>query len=87
MNIENLVEHMEFLNPKALTIDGYDDCIIGICTGIALSNPVFLYDEEKIINKLSECMTEEEASEFYFFNIHGAYMGENTPIFLSHLIP
>jgi hypothetical protein len=35
-----------------------------------------------IIKKLSEEMSEEEALEYYDYNILGGYFGEQNPIFL-----
>lgn len=65
-------------------IDGHDDAIIGVasqCGGM----DVLLYDEEKIIEKLQEDMTRDEAVEHFHFNIAGAYLGPNTPMFLMEI--
>ena len=63
---------------------GYDDCIIGICH--RFNQPTIVaYDKELIIRKImlsSEC-SYEDASEFFDFNIIGAYMGELTPCFID----
>jgi hypothetical protein len=42
-----------------------------------------LYDAEKCIDILvkRDGMTEEEASEFFFFNTIGAWVGPGTPLF------
>ena len=42
-----------------------------------------VYSVDKIIGILSEEMSEEEAREFYEYNILGAYMGDMTPIYVS----
>ena len=42
-----------------------------------------VYSVDKIIGILSEEMSEEEAREFYEYNILGAYMGEMTPIYVN----
>jgi hypothetical protein len=34
---------------------------------------------------MEDDMTWEEAEEYYNYNIVGAYMGENTPVFLTFL--
>lgn len=69
-------------NPAALTIDGFDEAIIGIgrrggCPSLAI------YDYDKIIRILERTMTPADAVEYYEFNIAGAYMGENTPIVVT----
>lgn len=90
-------EEIAEINEEALIIDGFDSAIIGMAERINLG-PVVAYDEEKIIDILisqmeiedTEGMTEEEiqsekeimAIEYYEYNIKGAWMGENTPIFI-----
>lgn len=67
----------------AIILDGFDDCIIGLTEEFG-NNIRILYSTEKIIDKLmldSE-MTEEDAWEYYSFNIVGGYYGEQNPIFL-----
>lgn len=66
-----------------LTMDGYDDCIVGVVERFG-QPPIVCYDKNKVIQKLmSDNMTEEEAEEFFYFNQIGAYVGENTPCFLN----
>lgn len=77
------LEAIEELNPKALKADGFDDAIIGV--GAVCSNPeILVYDANKCIKILMERdgMDYEEASEFFDFNVRGAYMGEGTPMFV-----
>ena len=67
-------------------INGFDDCIVGIVERIKLV-PMICYDQDKIISKLirEEQMTWDEAQEHFEFNIRGAYVGEDTPCFLTSL--
>jgi hypothetical protein len=68
-------------NPAALTADGYDDAIIGI--GSRCGQPdLIVYDVETVIEILMQDMSEEEAREFFDFNIGGSWVGEGTPIWL-----
>ena len=73
-------------NPDALKADGFDEAILGIASRCA-QRDVIAYDVDKIIQILMDRdgMTEEEAQEFFEFNIIGSYMGENTPIFITRL--
>jgi hypothetical protein len=73
---------IEFEIP-AMFLDNYDDEIIDLI--ISFDNYKILYDTQKIIDKLSQDMTIEEAEEFFSFNIIGAYIGENTPAFTVRL--
>lgn len=79
-----IFDRMEEINPDALKADGFDDCLIGIVS--TFKGSVFLYDEDLIIKRLmnDDDMTDEEAWEYYNFNILGAYVGDYTPIYLSH---
>jgi hypothetical protein len=59
-----------------LKLDGYDSAIIGICE----NEMKLIYSSSKIIDILKKHMSEEEAVEFFDFNIKNAYYGEKTPI-------
>lgn len=66
-----------------LTMDGYDDCIVGI---VHRFNAAFvLYDEARVIATLVERdgMTHDEAHEFFEFNMLGAWHGQRTVGFLE----
>jgi hypothetical protein len=82
MTIEEIAE----INPEALTCDGFDDAIIGMCERINLG-PVVAYDVEKIIDIMIERdgMTYEEALDFYGYNIIGSWVGEYTPVFITKI--
>ena len=75
------------INPEALMIDGFDGAIIGMAERINLG-PVVAYDIDAILQILikRDNMTYEEAYEFFNYNIIGAWMGENTPIFITKII-
>ena len=73
------------LDPDLLFADGYDDCIMGLT--FRDEKPVVLYSADRVIEKLSKDMTEEEALEFFDFNIAGAYVGERTPMFWYNEYP
>ena len=70
---------LEKIDPEFLFADGFDDCIIGFT--VENNVPVVLYSTSKVIKKLRKDMTEDEAIEFFEFNINGAYVGERTPVF------
>ena len=64
------------------TMDGYDDCVAGVCLRFG-QEPIVIYDREKVIEKLmADGMDYEEAEEFHEFNQAGAWVGELTPAFL-----
>ena len=66
-----------------LTMDGYDDCIIGVVEAFGRED-IVCYDKEKVFQKLmADGMDEEEAIDFFYYNQLGAWMGEGTPCFLT----
>lgn len=70
---------------ELLKLDGYDDCYLGLGETYG-QQPALIYDYNKIIERLKEDgMDEEEAKEFYEFNILGSYFGEKMPIFLNRI--
>lgn len=84
--MENLIrETICEYNDSALFMDGFDDCIIGMC--VRYGQPVIAaYDLEKVIQKLmGDGMTREEAVEFFEFNQVGAWVGDSTPCFVTVL--
>ena len=72
----------EFLEDLLLAT-GFDEAILG--RGSRCGQPdVAVYDTEKIINILvKQGMSHEEAVEYFDFNIVGAWMGDQTPIFMQ----
>jgi|TARA_Y100001970_G_scaffold23735_2_gene27952 nicotinamide riboside kinase len=68
---------------KALTMDGYDDCIAGVLERFGME-PIVVYDKQRVLEKLiRDGATEEEAYEFFEYNQLGAWMGDGTPGFIN----
>jgi hypothetical protein len=67
---------------ELLCADGFDDAILGI--GQRFNTTFVVYDLAKVIETLMtrDGMDEEDAIEFYEFNIVGAWVGDGTPCFL-----
>lgn len=69
--------------PYILLMDGFDECIIGICQRFG-QEPIVAYDIDKIVESLmNDGMSYEEAVEFYEFNQIGAWVGDSTPCFIE----
>ena len=68
----------EYPEEGFLKADGLDDALIGVW-----SEGRLVYSVDKVIEILMKDMTEQEAIEFYEFNIECAYVGERTPIFIK----
>ncbi len=76
---QQLAEQYESL----LLADGFDDAIIGVDE----QSMRVVYSVDKCIEVLTHDhgMAEEEAWEYFSYNVQGAYVGEQTPIFCSLL--
>lgn len=76
---EQFGEDLLFIDPP----EQFDSCVLGVVVPFG-KDPVVVYDEAKVINALVDAgMTPDDASEWFDFNIAGAYMGEKTPMFLT----
>jgi len=65
-------------NDEFLFADGFDGAIIGHCSnGVVYSAPTIIQ-----ILQDKDNMTEEEALDYYYYNIEGASIGEYTPIYM-----
>lgn len=72
-------QDLVFLEPEY-----FDEAVIGVAqsqTGLF----AVCYSEPKVLEILVEHdgMSQDEAMEYYQFNIMGAYVGENTPVFVD----
>ena len=84
--MSSLKEKLAVLYPEMMLCDGMDEAFIGTALKPG-SVEVACYSVEKIIKilKKRDGMTEEDAWEFYSYNIGDAYVGEHTPIFVEPL--
>jgi hypothetical protein len=67
-----------------LFADGYDDAIIGVAVGF--DSERVIYSVEKMVEVCTQDMgmSHEEAWEWLEFNTFGAYVGEQTPIYMEN---
>lgn len=80
--MQDLLDELDQDEEPILTMDGYDDCLVGFVVRFHQS-PIACYDRDKVLDKLVKSgMTYEEAVEWFEFNQIGAWVGEKTPCFL-----
>jgi hypothetical protein len=61
-----------------LIADGFDEAILGI----EENTMRVIYSVSKCLEIIeAQGMPEQEALEHFYFNVHGSYVGEKTPIF------
>jgi hypothetical protein len=68
---------------EALLADGFEDALLGF--GRQCNRDVAVYDTDRCLGILQsrDDMSEEDALEYFEFNVAGAWVGPNTPIFMS----
>ena len=68
------------------TWDGFDDCVLGIANiwRDQMTVEVLVYSADAMLELLKDRdgMTDEEALEYFMFNIEGAYIGIDTPVLM-----
>ncbi len=75
--IDNILEN--YPEEEFLKADGFDEAILGVDdTSMRL-----IYSVSKCILILMRDMTEEDAIEHFYYNVSGAYVGEQTPIWCN----
>ena len=65
-----------YQDEELLIADGFNKAIIGIED----KSLRLIYSVKKCLEILQKDMSYEEASEYFDFNVSGAYVGEKTPI-------
>jgi hypothetical protein len=67
---------------KILLADGLENAFMGI--GRQFTHPIAIYSYKKTIKALMRSgMDRENAEEYFQFNIAGAFVGDQTPVFLQ----
>jgi hypothetical protein len=86
--LNNIRENLDFVFDGLLFLSEreFDAAILGVAERIGMS-PIVAYDTAKILDILCERdgMDDDEALEYFEFNIAGAYVGDRTPIFISRV--
>ena len=83
MKFEEKKDLLFQLSPDVIVADGFEDALIGV--GQQFNKAMAVYDRQKCIEILMERdgMSDEEAVEYFEYNVTGAWVGEYTPIFLE----
>lgn len=82
---DRINDYLSAMDASALYLDGFDEAIIGVVNRFTQS-PLVLYDEKKCIKILmKQGMTQDEAEEYFEFNVIGAWVGDMTPYFMVSL--
>ena len=74
--------HLAEYNEDMLFADGFGDALVGIVERANLPT-IACYNKYKCIEILTKDMNWFEAEEYFYYNVVGSYVGENTPCFLT----
>ena len=79
---------LEDENPEALLYDDMDEALIGIYRGDLArqdmrEDSIAVYSYVTYIEVLSRNMSEEEAVEYFDFNVAGGYIGKYQPMIID----
>ncbi len=71
-----------------LKADGFDKAVIGVGANPISREEILVYDAGECVNILMERdgMDDEEAMDYFCFNVQDAYVGESTPMFVWRTI-
>jgi hypothetical protein len=74
------------LQPDDLIADDFDEAIIGVAEIFTPTGSVrrVLYDIDICIEMLAKDLGYAGAEEHFEYNVLGAYVGENTPMFVNN---
>ena len=81
----DFIEEMSTTFPDMVRLEpreDYDKAIIGVVERINLH--VLCYDMAHLLLILQKDMSEDEAQEYFEYNILGSWMGEHTPVFMTN---
>ena len=81
----NIREWIEEIHPDETVIlaDGFDDALIGVGR-IFNGLPIAVYDSDLCIDELKKKgMNQEDAEDWFNYNVIGSYIGEQTPMFME----
>ena len=67
------------LTANLMRAEGFDEALVGVA--IRNDKLVAVYDREKCVEILARDMPWEDAEEYFDFNVAGAYLGPETPVF------
>lgn len=85
MDIESTLEQCLDDEEEVILADGFEEAFMGIAR--QFGKPFAVYSFEKCLEILQREMTEEDAIEYFYYNVEGAWVGENTPAFMSWADP
>lgn len=69
----------EYPEDVFMKADGFDEAVIGV----DINSYRLVYSFKKCLEILMRDMEYDDALEYFYYNISGAYVGEHTPIWVN----
>jgi len=82
--LSSKIEEVISEDESVLLADGFENAFVGISRQF-YNKPIAVYDRKKCIDILMEDMSNEEAEEYFEYNVQGSFVGESTPAFIEML--
>tara|TARA_B110000285_G_C14710438_1_gene417534 strand:- start:101 stop:376 length:276 start_codon:yes stop_codon:yes gene_type:complete len=82
ISVDSVNSELISRSETALLADGFEEAILKV--DYSKEKPRIVYHADKCIEILQtrDGMSDEEAEEFFDFNVTGAYVGPQTPLFV-----
>tara|TARA_Y100000310_G_scaffold177551_1_gene177616 strand:- start:249 stop:518 length:270 start_codon:yes stop_codon:yes gene_type:complete len=87
-NLDLLIETLEEENPEAIVYDDAEEAVMGLVYH-SDKPPILAYSYSKWIKMLMDRdgMSEDEAVEYFDYNVDGLILGDNQPIIIrDHML-
>lgn len=79
---DQVIEFVNFVGVDIIMPDGLEEAFIGV--GWQFNKPIAVFDKEQCIEIIRSWGVDEvDALEYFEYNVQGAYVGDQTPIFLE----
>lgn len=72
-----------YLDSEVVLFDGFEEAFIGVAENG--NDLVAVYDRNKCLEILRRDMSENEAIEYFMFNVEGTKLGDSTPLFVTRI--
>ena len=87
MSRDEVADFVSEFSENALLCDGLEEAFVGVSVRFG-QEPIACYDYNKVLKIfMKDGMTEEEAVEYFDYNVIGAWVGEQTPCFINCYSP
>ncbi|NDC55216.1 MAG: hypothetical protein EBZ69_00010 [Alphaproteobacteria bacterium] len=85
MIVDIILAELNDRNPDAYLFENMNDALVGLGS-VAHKDPVAIYSQQKILNKLLADGFSQEDAEEYFSKFIGIWVGDKTPVIINDIM-